>query len=68
MTAEKFSNGRSNIEVVKVMLDSGIKIIQYREKYKSLKEKYKECLEIRKLTEDYEALLIVNDHADLCQM
>ncbi|WP_193345557.1 thiamine phosphate synthase [Caldicellulosiruptor kronotskyensis] len=68
MTAEKFSNGRSNIEIVKAMLDSGIKIIQYREKYKSLKEKYKECLEIRKLTEDYEALLIVNDHADLCQM
>ncbi|ADQ03845.1 thiamine-phosphate pyrophosphorylase [Caldicellulosiruptor owensensis OL] len=68
MTAEKFSKGRSNIEVVKAMLGSGIKLIQYREKYKSLKEKYKECLEIRKLTEDYGALLIVNDNADLCQI
>ncbi|AZT89424.1 thiamine phosphate synthase [Caldicellulosiruptor changbaiensis] len=68
LTAEKFSNGRSNIEVVKAMLESGIKIIQYREKYKSLKEKYEECLQIRKLTKQYGALLIVNDHVDLCQM
>ncbi|WAM34051.1 thiamine phosphate synthase [Caldicellulosiruptor morganii] len=68
LTVEKFSNGRSNIEVVKAMLEGGIKIIQYREKYKSLKEKYEECLQIRQLTEQYGALLIVNDHADLCLM
>lgn len=68
ITAEKFSNGRSNIEVVKHMLVSGIKIIQYREKYKTLKEKYHECMEIRKLTLEYGALLIVNDHVDLCMM
>lgn len=68
LTAEKFSNGRSNIEVVRQMLDGGIKIIQYREKYKSLKEKYEECVQIRKLTKQYGALLIVNDHVDLCQM
>lgn len=68
LTAEKFSNGRSNIEVVKQMLSAGIKIIQYREKYKSLKEKYEECFQIRKLTKEYGALLIVNDHVDLCLM
>lgn len=68
ITAEKFSRGRSNIEVVKEMLEAGIKVIQYREKYKTMKEKYNECREIRKLTQQYGALLIVNDHVDLCMM
>lgn len=68
ITAEKFSKGRSNLEVVRDMLESGIKIIQYREKYKTLKEKYYECSEIRRLTREYGALLIVNDHIDLCLM
>ncbi len=68
ITAEKFSNGRNNIEVVKQMLSAGIKIIQYREKYKSFKEKLNECLVIRKLTKKKNAILIVNDHPDLCLM
>lgn len=68
ITAEKFSRGRSNIEVVKSMLDAGIKIIQYREKYKSFKEKFYECLKIRKLTKRKGAILIINDHPDLCLM
>ncbi|MEF3280102.1 MAG: thiamine phosphate synthase [Elusimicrobiota bacterium] len=65
ITDMKHSNGRSNIEVVKNMLDSGIKIIQYREKYMDFLKKYEECKEIRKLTKKYQALLIVNDHPDL---
>ncbi len=68
ITAEKFSCGKSNIEVVKQMLSAGIKIIQYREKYKSFKEKLNECLIIRKLTKKKKAILIVNDHPDLCLM
>lgn len=68
ITAEKFSNGRSNLDVVKKMLDAGVKIIQYREKYKTLRQKYEECLKIRSLTSDHKALLIVNDHVDLCLM
>lgn len=68
ITAEKYSRGRSNIKVVKEMLDSGIKIIQYREKYKSFKEKYKECMVIRKLTKKKKAVFIINDHPDLCLM
>ena len=32
ITAEKFSSGRSNIEVVRQMIAGGVKIIQYREK------------------------------------
>lgn len=68
ITAEKFSNGRKNIEVVKEMLQAGIKIIQYREKHKSFLEKYKECIKIRELTRKKKAIFIINDHPDLCLM
>lgn len=65
ITAESWSRGRSNAEVVKCMLEGGIRIIQYREKDKSGLEKYRECLALRQLTEAAGALLIINDHADL---
>jgi len=67
LTAEKYSKDRSNVEVVKEMLKAGIKIIQYREKEedKSKKEMLAECLEIRKLTKENEAIFIVNDHLDI---
>lgn len=67
ITAEEFSNGRSNVEVVKKMLEAGIKIIQYREKEESKprKEMINECREIRKMTREHGALLIVNDFLDI---
>ncbi|ASJ21168.1 thiamine-phosphate diphosphorylase [Brachyspira hampsonii] len=68
VTAEDFSNGRNNVEVVKSMLEAGIKIIQYREKdnpNKYMREKYEECLKIRELTKEYDALFIIDDYADL---
>ncbi|NOR45204.1 MAG: thiamine phosphate synthase [Candidatus Delongbacteria bacterium] len=67
LTAEIYSNGRSNVEVVKEMIKAGIKIIQYREKEedKSKKEMLAECLEIRKLTKANEVIFIVNDHLDI---
>lgn len=43
ITSEEHSKGRSNIEVVEKMIKAGVKIIQYREKKKSLLEKYNEC-------------------------
>lgn len=65
LTDFSHSMGRSNIEVVKEMIAAGIKIIQYREKDKSLKEKYEECTEIRKLTKDAGVKFIVNDNIDI---
>lgn len=65
ITAAKYSKGRDNIQVVREMLAAGIKIIQYREKDKTLKEKYAECLEIRELTKAAGATFIVNDDLDL---
>lgn len=66
ITAEKLSAGRRNVDVVREMLEGGVRIIQYREKKKSMAEKYEECLMLRKLTWDYGALFIINDHPDLC--
>jgi thiamine-phosphate pyrophosphorylase len=65
ITAEEYSLGRSNIEVVALMIDAGIKIIQYREKEKKTRQKYEECLQIRKMTRDAGVMFLVNDHVDL---
>jgi thiamine-phosphate pyrophosphorylase len=67
ITAEEYSNGRSNIEVVRDMVAAGVKIIQYREKEdnKSRKEMMAECREIRKITQKTGTLFIVNDFLDI---
>lgn len=65
LTAEKFSLGRSNEEVVRTMLDGGIRIIQYREKNKKMGRKYEECLRLRAMTREAGAALIINDDIDL---
>lgn len=65
ITAEEYSLGRSNIEVVAQMIDSGIKVIQYRDKEKKARQKYEECLRIREMTREAGVTFIVNDHPDL---
>ncbi|WP_027722100.1 thiamine phosphate synthase [Maridesulfovibrio zosterae] len=68
LTALKFSKGRSNTEVVREMLDNGIKLIQYREKEIKSGQKYAECLEIRRMTHEAGAAFIINDDIDLAMM
>ena len=65
ITAEEYSLGRSNSEVVRDMLVGGVKILQYRQKEKSGREKYLECVEIRSMTEKAAAIFIVNDDVDI---
>lgn len=67
ITAEKFSNGRNNIQVVERMIKGGIKIIQYREKKasKSYQSILEECRQIRTLTRKAGVCFIVNDHVDV---
>ena len=65
ITAEEYSLGRSNLEVVSRMIASGIRVIQYREKEKSMGRKYLECLKIREMTAKAGVTFIINDHADL---
>ena len=70
ITAEKFSLGRSNIEVVRQMIEGGISIIQYREKrpHKSFAEMLAECKAIRAITREAGVLFIINDYADIAQL
>jgi thiamine-phosphate pyrophosphorylase len=55
--------GRSNVEVARRLLAARVKIIQYREKDFPMRQKYAECLAIRKLCREYDACFIVNDDA-----
>jgi thiamine-phosphate pyrophosphorylase len=70
ITAEKFSAGRNNIEVVRQMIAGGIKIIQYREKKasKSSVEMFAECQAIREMTRAAGVTFIVNDHVDVAML
>jgi len=67
ITGEKFSRGRSNVEVVAAMIRGGVRVVQYREKHrdKSIREMFEECLEIRELTRKHGVLFIVNDFVDI---
>lgn len=66
ITSEIYSQGRKNPEVVKAMIKGGVAVIQYREKEdKTIREKYEECREIRKITKDSGILFIVNDFIDI---
>ncbi|MFA5346189.1 MAG: thiamine phosphate synthase [Candidatus Omnitrophota bacterium] len=65
ITAEEYSLGRSNIEVARDIFSSGVKILQYREKEKSKKNKFAECLKIRRMAYRAKATLIINDDIDI---
>lgn len=65
ITHSPVSLGRSNIEIVKLMIDAGVKIIQYREKNLSLKEMLCQCKEIRKITREAGVTFIINDYIDI---
>ena len=70
ITAEKFSKGRGNIEVVRAMIAGGCRVIQYREKRppKDFCDMLAECREIRRLTREAGVLLIVNDYPTLARL
>ncbi|MDR2708413.1 MAG: thiamine phosphate synthase [Elusimicrobiota bacterium] len=65
ITAQNLSAGRDNIDVVKQMLLAQVKVLQYREKYKTKREKYAECKIIRELTKEFNCCFIVNDDIDI---
>lgn len=68
ITASNLSNGRSTTYVVERMLDAGVKVIQYREKYMDLRGKLEEAEALRRITERYKANLIINDHPEIAMM
>ncbi|MCL4491984.1 MAG: thiamine phosphate synthase [Nitrospirae bacterium] len=55
-----------NLEsAVSILLESGIRWIQYREKNKTKRDLFYEALKLREITRKYNACFIVNDHADI---
>ena len=52
-------------KIVEAALDGGATIIQLRKKSMAMVEQYRLAMALRTLTWAHEALLIINDHADL---
>lgn len=57
--------GLTSKEMSSLVLRAGIKWIQYREKNKPRRDIYNEAALLRKLTAEFKASFIVNDHADI---
>lgn len=52
-------------EIVTIALSAGVRWIQYREKDKARRDIYREAVILRKLTNEFGAVLIVNDYTDI---
>ncbi|MDD2898270.1 MAG: thiamine phosphate synthase [Desulfuromonadaceae bacterium] len=57
--------GRSLTDVVKQALEGGVKVVQLREKDLSGAELYRLAIELRRLTNEFNAHLLINDRADI---
>ncbi|MEG1450297.1 MAG: thiamine phosphate synthase [Cetobacterium sp.] len=65
ITDSKSSKGKVFIEYCEELLKAGVKIIQYREKNKNIKEVLEEAKQLRELTLKYDVTFIVNDYLDI---
>ena len=57
--------GWTHEQLAEMALKAGIRVIQFREKKMSTKQMFETAKRLRKLTEDYDAILIINDRVDL---
>ncbi len=58
-------NVKSHVDAAKIFLEGGIRIIQYRRKEGSIRQMLNEAKEIRKLCNQYGAIMIVDDRVDI---
>lgn len=65
MGNEELCLGRKNLDVAKGLIDAGVKIIQYRDKHKTWREKYEEASAIANLCHANDVTFIMNDSTDL---
>lgn len=65
VTAERLSEGRSNLEVLEGLVRGGAKIVQLREKDRSGSDFYHLALRFREITAEAGMLLIINDRLDI---
>ncbi|MGC9117107.1 MAG: thiamine phosphate synthase, partial [Conexivisphaera sp.] len=57
--------GLGHAEAARIMLEAGIRIVQYREKSRPARDMVEEARAIRELCSSYGALFIVDDRADV---
>jgi thiamine-phosphate diphosphorylase len=65
ITDPEVSGGRMHAEVVRLALEGGASVIQYRDKRALLRNQLDVGSRLRELTREHGALFIVNDRADL---
>jgi thiamine-phosphate diphosphorylase len=59
------TRGRDPVEVARQVLRGGARILQWRDKTRDKGEQLPQARAVRELCREYDALFIVNDHADL---
>ncbi len=62
---EEFCNDRDSIYVLKEIIKGGAKIVQLREKKKTVKQIYELALKYREITGQYNVTLIIDDYVDI---
>jgi thiamine-phosphate pyrophosphorylase len=65
VTSESMSAGRSTVQVVRAALEGGVRLVQLREKDYPTRDLVTLARNVRNLTQDAGALLIINDRVDI---
>lgn len=65
VTCEELSLGRTNIEILRAVIEGDARIIQLRDKVGPKRAIYQQALIFRQLTREHHVLLIINDHVDI---
>lgn len=65
VTSQALSAGRTTLEIAQAALAGGIRLIQLREKELPTREFFRLAEQMRQLTADVGALLIINDRLDI---
>ncbi len=65
ITDQYIVKGLSHIQIAEAAFSGGVRFIQYREKLLSKRESYNIALELRNLTNKFNAALIINDDVDI---
>lgn len=65
LTDATLTPAESMLEQVERVLKSGVKVIQYRDKYASDEEAEKQCIRLQALCDVYEAVFIIDDRLEI---
>ena len=65
VTQQNYSGGLSTTDVVRGAIEGGVDVVQLREKHMSARERYELGLKLRRITEEAEVPLIVDDRVDI---